>query len=201
MKNYENMLNKSYDECCLFLLKKYGVATDDYFSQLSYERFKNGEIKQPTKRKITRTNEGLYVHHIDENKQIMIANPNAIIKFNIPFAYQKKERLVYCNLIEHGILHILIAKKDVELGMLGADNQAHGIGGYVNFIRPQIVQWLDREVEPVLSWQKNCRNTVMMSRDDSKKIIGHMDNNLISNYPITQEKIEEATDKWFLANS
>lgn len=90
MEKYVDLLSKDYDECCVYLLNKYGEATDDYFSELSYKRFKNGENKAPTKRKITRTNEGLYVHHIDEDKQIMIANPHAIKKFDIPFTFQKK---------------------------------------------------------------------------------------------------------------
>lgn len=201
MEDYVTLLNKNYDECCAYLLDKYGVAIDDYFSKPSYERFKKGEIKAPGKKKITRTNEGLYIHHVDEDKQILIADPKAIIKFDIPFMYQEKERLVYCNLIEHAILHILIAKKDVKEGTKGNNFQVHGIGGYINFIRPQLVQWLINEIEPKSPWQINCRNTIMMSVKEAKNLIEQLDVFLVDNYPISQDEIEKATVVWFRAYS
>lgn len=201
MEDYIVLLSMNYGDCCMYLLDKYGMATDDYFSKKSYERFKDGEIKSPTKKKITRTKEGLYIHHIDEDKQILIANPNAILKFDIPFTYQEKERLVYCNLIEHAILHVLIAVKDVEEGTRGDNFQVHGIGGYVNFIRPQLVQWLIRGVEPKLAWQQNCRNATMMPVNDAEKLINYMDEFLVERYPISQKEIEECTADWFENNS
>lgn len=197
MEYYISFLSKSYDEYCVYLLDKYGVAADDYFSKPSYERFKKGEIKAPSKKKITRTNEGLYIHHIDEDKQILIAEPKAILKFDIPFSYQEKERLVYCNLIEHAILHVLIAVKDVEEGTRGKDFQAHGIGGYVNFIRPQLIQWLIKGVESKITWQVNCRNAVVMPVKDVEKLISYMDAFLVERYPISQEEINEAERAWF----
>lgn len=197
VKHYIALMGKKYDEYCVYLLEKYGEASDDYFSKSSYERFKKGEIKTPSKKKISRTNEGLYVHHIDEDKQIMIADPKAILVFDIPFSYQEKERLVYCNLIEHAILHILIAVKDVEEGTKGNNFQAHGIGGYVNFIRPELIYWLIKGVEPKLSWKVNCRNAIMMSVDDAEKLISQMDAFLVDNYPISQDRIEEAEVAWF----
>lgn len=197
MEEYIDLLSKNYNECCEYLLNKYGIAEDDYFSKPSYKRFKNGEIKAPGKKKISRTDEGLYIHHMDEDKQILIAEPNAILKFDIPFAYQEKDRLVYCNLIEHGILHILIAIKDVEEGTRGEGFQAHGIGGYVNFIRPQLVQWLIKEVEPKLPWQINCKNVIVMPINYAEMLIDRMDNFLVESYPISQEEIDEAEMAWF----
>lgn len=201
MEDYIALLSTNYDDLCVHLLDKYGMATDDYFSKKSYERFKNGEIKSPAKKKITRTNEGLYIHHIDEDKQILIANPNAIIKFDIPFTYQEKSRLVYCDLIEHAILHVLIAVKDVEEGTRGDGFQAHGIGGYINFIRPQLVQWLIKGVEPKLAWQQNCRKTIMMPVNDAEKLISQIDEFLVEHYPISQGEIEEHTAEWFKIHS
>lgn len=52
MRDYIALLNMDYDDCCIYLLDKYGIAKDDYFSKMSYERFKNGEIKAPTKKKL-----------------------------------------------------------------------------------------------------------------------------------------------------
>lgn len=51
---------------------------------------------------------------MDEEKQIVVAKAKAILRFDIPFSYQEKERLVYCHLFEHAILHKLIAIQDVD---------------------------------------------------------------------------------------
>lgn len=104
---------------------------------------------------------------------------------------------MYCNLVEHAILHILIAKKDVDENTRGNEFQAHGIGGYVNFIRPELVQWLIKEVEPKLPWQINCRNAIMMSVKDAEQLIKHMDDFLVENYPTSHDDIEKYTQDWF----
>lgn len=62
-KEYLDLLSKTYDEAVDFLLRKYGPAQDDYFRENSYQRFMNGEIKNITRGKISRTNEGIYCHH------------------------------------------------------------------------------------------------------------------------------------------
>lgn len=135
MSNYEGytyLLSRSYDEAVEILLQKYGPAQDDYFREKSYQRFMNQEIKNITKGKFSRTSEGLYCHHIDENKMLKISDQDFVKINTIPFDYQKKERLVYCDLIEHTILHVLIAKEtSMELGHLG----------FFAFLAPEIEQW------------------------------------------------------------
>lgn len=96
---------------------------------------------------------------------------------------------------------MLIAIEDVEKGTRGDNFQAHGIGGYVNFIRPQLVQWLIKGVEPKLAWQQNCRNAIMMPVNDAEKLINYMDEFLVERYPISQKEIEECTADWFEINS
>ena len=91
-------LKMSYYELQSYLLNKYGSAKYDYFAT-SECRSKN--------KKISRTAEGLYCHHMDEDKGGNLASPDAARKQ--PFEWQKKERLVYCNIIEHLLLHIKIA--------------------------------------------------------------------------------------------
>ena len=68
----KNQLKMTYDELVDYLLKKYGPAQYDYFCNESCKS-KNS--------KVSRTNEGLYCHHIDENKAISLAN----IFLNTPF--------------------------------------------------------------------------------------------------------------------
>lgn len=92
-------LSLSYYDLVDYLLKKYGAAEYDYFSDPSFKR--------KTRRKVTRTDEGLICHHIDEDKGVCLSRKG--IAATQPFDWQKKERLVYCNYIEHFILHIKIA--------------------------------------------------------------------------------------------
>lgn len=91
-------LQMSYDELQQYLLKKYGGAVCDYFA--------TPECKSKSK-KISRTSEGLYCHHMDEDKGGNLGNASqARLQ---PYEWQRKERLVYCNILEHLILHIKIA--------------------------------------------------------------------------------------------
>ena len=98
----------SYYNLLDYLIQKYGSAKYDYFT--------SEECKYKNK-KVTRTKEGLYCHHMDEDEGGNLSNPSqAKIQ---PFAWQKKERLVYCNAIEHLILHmkinVLRQKKKLEV--------------------------------------------------------------------------------------
>lgn len=115
----------SYDELVQFLINKYGPAKYDYFTN-EYCTIKN--------KNVTRTSEGLYCHHIDEDKVIMLSNDK--IAGQNPFEYQKANRLVYCNFLEHLLLHILIAEKPKSVN--ANKNEVQGIGGAVNFMCKQL---------------------------------------------------------------
>lgn len=121
----KNQLKMTYDELVDYLLKKYGLAQYDYFCNESCKS-KNS--------KVSRTNEGLYCHHIDENKAILLSNDKFAV--NNPFEYQKANRLVYCNVLEHLILHIKIVEEPKNENANQMEIQ--GIGGAVCFICPQI---------------------------------------------------------------
>lgn len=97
---YTEELSMSYLQLVNHLLKKYGKAKGDYFLR---------ETCVSPNQKIKRAGEGLYIHHIDEDRAIMLSDP-AYAQKN-PFAYQKAERLVYCNILEHLILHIKIVEE------------------------------------------------------------------------------------------
>ena len=120
----------SYQELVDYLLKKYGPAKYDYFRTESC-RSKN--------KNISRSSEGLICHHIDEDKAIMLSNPRWAI--NNPFEYQKANRLVYCNILEHLILHIKIAEEPKPEGANLLEDQ--GIGGAVNFICRELNDYYD----------------------------------------------------------
>ena len=118
-------LEMSYMELVNYLLKKYGPAKYDYFCNESCKS-KNS--------KVSRTKEGLYCHHIDEDKAIMLSNDKFAI--HNPFEYQKASRLVYCNVLEHLILHIKIVEEPKNRNANPLELQ--GIGGAVCFLCPQI---------------------------------------------------------------
>jgi len=87
----------TYDELVNHLLHKYGKAKYDYFCNETCESYN---------KKVSRTREGLYCHHIDEDKEIMLSE--SLIAKSRPYKYQKADRLVYCNILEHVMLHIKI---------------------------------------------------------------------------------------------
>ena len=87
-------MNFSYDELVQFLINRYEPAKCDYFTN-EYCTIEG---------KISRTPEGLYCHHIDEDKVIKLSDKRIAPKS--PFIYQKANRLVYCNILEHLLLHI-----------------------------------------------------------------------------------------------
>jgi hypothetical protein len=120
MSEIQKMLNLSYQECCSLLIIKYGRVSGDYFLD------KNCTKKNTS---ITRGAEGLYIHHIGEDKYIMLSNPNFARKAS--FEYQRAQRLVYCNLLEHLVLHIKIYEKT-------GPHTVYGVGGIYNFIVPEL---------------------------------------------------------------
>lgn len=122
---YKDELNISYKDLVSYLLSKYGPAKGDYFLTESC-RSKNNAI--------SRGKEGLFCHHIDEDKAIMLSNPSFASKN--PFAYQKANRLVYCDILEHLILHIKIAEEPKN--KLANQNELQGIGGAATLICRQI---------------------------------------------------------------
>lgn len=97
MTEIEILLKANYFECWNYLLKKYGAVHGDYFLILDCS-INNSKIK--------RGKEGLYLHHIDGDKAIFLSNPEFARKK--PDDYQRSYRLVYCNLLEHLLLHLKI---------------------------------------------------------------------------------------------
>ncbi|PYF43643.1 hypothetical protein [Metamycoplasma alkalescens] len=95
------LLNSDYEECIEYLLDKYGFVPGNYFYILGNNLISvNNDFKK--------ANQGLYVHHIDENENGFLSNNQAIIHHP---QYQPFDKLVYCNLLERLVLHIKIFKK------------------------------------------------------------------------------------------
>lgn len=109
LKYYEKLLSHSYKNAVCILLKKYGSVPENYFNEKSYKRFINNEIKNlNVNKRIRRSDDGLEIHHIMECRYPNLSNSNSLRSQRLSYDYQKKETLVYCNLLEHMILHALI---------------------------------------------------------------------------------------------
>lgn len=147
----ENLLSMPYSDVVKYLLKKYGYAKHNYFKDTACK------TKNPL---VTRTNEGLFCHHIDEDKAIMLCNDKFAV--NNPFEYQKADRLVYCNLLEHLLLHVKIAENP---NPDANENELPGIGGAINFICKDLNDIYSGK-EFADEWRKNVANKVKDNFDD-----------------------------------
>lgn len=146
----------------------------------------DGEIKNITKGKASRTDEGLYCHHIDEKKDLNISNQSFVKMNKVPFDYQRKDRLVYCDLIEHTILHVLITKEtSLKFGYLG----------YSVYLKPIIVDWyLDKKI-PKPKWMKNCYYKSFLTPQQAINILKEMEEALGNSYYNTPFDYYEAKRK------
>ena len=160
VSQYEQMLSMPYNEIIKFLLKKYGVAKHDYFTD------RECTLKNKL---VSRTAEGLFCHHIDEDKAIMLSNDEYAARN--PFEYQKKNRLVYCNLLEHLLLHVKIAEEPRNPD--ANENELPGIGGAINFICKQLND-IYAGKEPAEEWRKTVASKVQDSFDDYIHILRHL---------------------------
>lgn len=125
----ELLVKMSYHELVNYLLNKYGPAKYNYFYN---------EWCRSVNQKVSRMQEGLYCHHIDEDKAIRLSDiKHAQIN---PYEYQLAERLVYCNILEHLILHfkIFLEPKHKDANK----DEILGIGGVFRYICPLINDYL-----------------------------------------------------------
>ncbi len=125
LSEYQKEMRMDYSNLVSYLKQKYGPSRHNYFVDESCVE-KN--------RLVSRMDEGLYCHHIDEDKAIMLSTPE-YAQAN-PFDYQKADHLVYCNILEHLILHVKIV--EAPRSLLTNENELPGIGGAMNFIVKQI---------------------------------------------------------------
>ena len=166
LDGYLFLLNSSYSNAIEALLSKYGPTKDDYYRESSYSRFLKGEIKNITKGRYQRTKEGLYCHHIDEIEFENLSNKDFIQKHRYPYSYQTKDRLVYCDLIEHLILHALITKET---------NGNRGFTGYITYIRPMVNDWYLGQLDPKPEWMKVCKQRATLPTKQLNLLLTQID--------------------------
>lgn len=118
----------------------------------TYMKVKNAEVIYELRSKdtsLSRTKEGLVIHHIGENEHILLGNPNFAVKQD--FAYQLPENLCYCDYLEHLLLHIKIVEEYFDMN----SQEQVGIGG-VALIIEQFESFSSDERE----WCQQCRSKV-----------------------------------------
>lgn len=148
MSEYQQVKGFTYLEYCDYLQAKYGIGRADYMTK-SYNP--NPKCK--------RTKDGLVAHHKKEDTMVMLATKE--VAQLCPFEWQSKENIVYCDYLEHLLLHVLICKYPANNK---PDFVCAGIGGVVNFITPELNDlysgWTTNQ-----AWRKNCHNRVLEDKD------------------------------------
>ena len=119
LQEYNHVKDMDYFEYCDYLHNKYGVPQYNYMTP-GYTAIA----------KCKRTSEGLFVHH---KMEIEIGDLSKPSQAKIaPFEYQLSYNLVYCDYLEHLLLHILIAEHPNH-GVL-----ASGTGGAIDYLIPEL---------------------------------------------------------------
>ena len=148
MSEYQRVKEYTYLEYCDYLQSKYGIGLADYMTK-SYN----------TNSKCKRTKDGLVAHHKKEDTMIMLSKKE--VAQMCPFEWQSKENIVYCDYLEHLLLHVLICKYPSNAT---ADFINAGIGGIVEFIVPELNDlysgWLTNQ-----TWRKNCHDKVSADKE------------------------------------
>ena len=165
---YEKSLKLAYNDIIQNLLNKYGPAKHNYFKDTNCTE-KN--------HKVSRTDEGLYCHHIDEDKAILLSND--MFAANNPFDYQKANRLVYCNLLEHLLLHVKIAENPSKKAN---KNELPGIGGAIAFLCKELND-IYAGKEPEEEWRKKIVEKVKDNFNDYITVLRYLWN-VVENNPL-----------------
>lgn len=127
INHYLQLMKMSYKEAVNELQGR-EECQYDYFNRQSFKNLARRNFKSINKKdrmpnynkNRSKYSEGLILHHVLENKVENLSYLTSI-RNHPDFMYQQKENLVYCNLLEHLILHGLIAKET---------KNKLGIGGY-----------------------------------------------------------------------
>lgn len=128
----KELLKLSYSEYVSFLLQKYGTVKYDYFAN---------EKCATVCRKNSKSNEGLCIHHICESIVPKLSSKQTALRFS--FFFQRAENLVYCNDLEHLLLHIKIAElpcnEVLSLDFLSSRSpEASNLGGVYEYLIPRL---------------------------------------------------------------
>ena len=165
MQEYIKVKDFTYLQYCDYLQGKYGIGKSDYMTK-SWNK----------NHKVTRTKEGLMVHHKYEDHAIMLSTKEYAMKN--PFEWQLAKNMVYCDFLEHLFLHILICEfPSPERN----EREAVGIGGVINFIVPELNDvysgWQTNQ-----EWRIICHSKIINDKDVYLELLKRFKTNC-SDYP------------------
>lgn len=148
LKEYTKVQDFTYLEYCDYLQDKYGIGRADYMTK-EWEKDTN----------VLRLQEGLIAHHKYEDHAIMLSQKERAMQH--PYEWQFAENIVYCDALEHLLLHILICENPSP----NCESfETVGIGSIFNYIVPELNDvysgWVaDKE------YKKICHTRVINDKD------------------------------------
>lgn len=149
MVEYLKVKDFTYLEYCDYLQGKYGIGLDDYMTK-TFNR----------KSKCSRTKEGLVAHHKKEDTMILLSTRE--VAMLCPYEWQLKENIVYCDYLEHLLLHILICKYPAN--EVSSKELHVGLGGVVDFIAPELND-VYSGFESNQAWRKRWHDKIKNDKD------------------------------------
>ena len=167
----EKELRMTYEEMCKYLQSKYGIAKVDYFP--------NEECRARNKN-VSRTNEGLFCHHIYEKfGGSNLCHPSMARQY--PYEYQKRENLVYCNYLEHLLLHLKIN--------ISSDLIMNKPLDVKRFFNSDGFFWIANEMNELfknsgssLAWKNNCYSVIKENYENYIDVLRGIFHYLVINY-------------------
>ena len=163
---YEKIKNMSYAKYCDYLQNKYGISSYNYMT----ERWE----KNP---KCSRTMEGLVAHHKYEDHAIRLSKKEYAMKH--PFEWQLAKNIIFCDLLEHLFLHILICEEAIKSN---TQHKLLGIRGILCYMIPELNDvyggWKSQK-----QWEINCHNQIINDKNVYLTLIKRMRKSC-RNYPL-----------------
>ena len=171
----------TYQELVDYLISKYGPAKYNYFA--------TEECKTKSK-KVRRTSEGLFCHHVREDMGGELSDEYwARLQ---PFEWQLKENLVYCNFLEHLLLHIKIAVLRQKRKMEKPDEISSFITtGGVFFIAEVVNDLYENHGSPQ-AWLQRCYEEISNNYNDYLLLL-----NLVTDY-ISNQYIGKKGEDYYI---
>ena len=154
VKEYNSVKEITYSDYCDYLQEKYGKGKYNYMTG-TWNKNRNS----------SRTNDGLVAHHKYENRAARLADPTFAKEY--PYEWQSAENLIYCDYLEHLLLHILICEERLQTAEEG---ELVGMGGIIDFIVPELND-LYSGFEMRQQWRKNCYDRVIGDKDVYMELI------------------------------
>ncbi|MBQ8218217.1 MAG: hypothetical protein IJZ79_02835 [Bacilli bacterium] len=183
------IMKLSYSEYIVYLKIKYGMPSEPYFCG-------NNTLKYNSKN--SRTNEGLMIHHVYENRYVYLSNPNVCEQLtkDCPET-QSPENLVYCNFIEHLILHIKITEElngDSACGWGGIISIMQHINSLYNYY------YIDANINfnnaDVAKFRINCFNEIVDKLNEYLYLVDYIMDNVLEKIINCSDGIISTADLW-----